>query len=507
MVAIGRALLVGGLVASAAAAPPSNGPGNGHGKPDKYDKLKPVSSKELEKDIKLKDLMKGAKTLESLAYKYPERNRLMGGNGHNDTVAFLKKELEALDGYYKVELQPFSTLIQINGTAALSVDNVDQKPGLMEYSPSGEATGPIVVVANLGCEASDYPSSLAGNIALISRGTCEFGAKSVLAGLAGAKAAIIHNNQPGGFNGTLGPPRPEGPYVPSVSISQEQGTAIREAIAGGATVTASIDVETTILNASTNNVIATTAHGNLNSTLMLGAHTDSVAAGPGINDDGSGTIAILEVAKALAKYKVNNAVRFGFWSGEEEGLLGSTYYVEHLSPAELANVRAYLNFDMIASPNYILGIYDGDGSAFNLSGPTGSAQIESFFQNWFKKQNLPTVSTEFNGRSDYQAFIDNGIPAGGVDTGADGIKTEEEVKLFGGTAGIIYDPNYHQAADNVSNLNTTAWEVTSRAVAAAVGEYAKSFAGLPPKGPAKRSLQRRGGEKWNRAMKKKLVLV
>lgn len=328
----------------------------------------------------------------------------------------------------------------------------------------------------------------------------------MLAGQAGAKAAIIYNNVPGNLSGTLGAPRPEGPYVATVSLPQDAGVALRDRINGGATVTGVIDVETTILNAYSNNVLATTTHGNLNTTLMLGAHTDSVAAGPGINDDGSGTIGILEVAKQLAKYKVNNAVRFGFWTAEEEGLLGSTYYVESLSPAELSNIRAYLNFDMIASPNYILGIYDGDGSEFNLTGPPGSAEIEKFFQDWFKKEaKLPTVSTEFSGRSDYQAFIDNGIPAGGTDTGADGIKTEEQVRLFGGTAGIIHDPNYHQAADNVSNLNTTAFEVNAKAIAAAVGEYATSFKSLPPKAVVKRSIMKRS-ENSRRAMKKKLAL-
>jgi carboxypeptidase Q len=506
MVAIISALLFGGLAAPVAAAPPG-----GYGpKPPKHHNLPPVNAKALQNTIKLEALMKGAQKLEDIAYSYPERNRMIGGGGHNDTVNYIKKELEALDGYYKVELQPFTTLVQLNGTADLSIGNQTYNPGLMEYSPSGEVTAPLVVVSNLGCSASDYPASVSGNIALISRGTCQFGLKSVLAGNAGAKAAIIYNNIPGALNGTLGPPpRPEGPYVPTVALSQEEGTALRDQINGGATLTGAVDVETTILNATTNNVLATTAHGNLNTTLMLGAHTDSVAAGPGVNDDGSGTIAILEVAKQLAKYKVNNAVRFGFWAAEEEGLLGSTYYVEHLPPAELANVRAYLNFDMVASPNFIYGIYDGDGSAFNLTGPPGSAEIEAFFQQWFKSEKLPWTSTEFSGRSDYQAFIDNGIPSGGTDTGADGIKTPEEAVIFGGTAGIIYDPNYHQALDNVANLNQTAFEVNGKAIAAAVGEYAKSFASLPPKVPVKRSFLRKSvsSEKQRRAMKKKLVLL
>ena len=335
---------------------------------------------------------------------------------------------------------------------------------------------------------SDYPAELAGNIALISRGTCQFGLKSALAGNAGAIGALIYNNIPGPLQGTLGAgPRPEGDYVPTLALSQEQGTAFVESITGGATITATLDVLTVIENRTTYNVLATTNYGSINSTLIVGAHTDSVAAGPGINDDGSGTIGILEVAKQLAKYKVNNAVTFGFWSGEEEGLLGSTFFVEHLSPEELATVRAYLNFDMIGSPNYIHAIYDGDGSAFNESGPAGSAEIEAFFENFFTSNGENFTATAFDGRSDYLAFIEAGIPAGGTFTGAEQIKTEEEAERFGGTAGEATDPNYHGPGDTVDNLNVEAFELHAKAIAASVAKYAVSFDSLPPK-----SLERRG---------------
>ena len=173
--------------------------------------------------------------------------------------------------------------------------------------------------------------------------------KSALAGSAGAAAAVIYNNAAGGFNGTLGaPPRPEGDYIASISITQELGTSYVESITGGATINATVDVTTDVQNVSTYNVLATTKSGDHSNKLALGAHTDSVLAGPGINDDGSGTVGILEVAKALSKYEIKNAVTFGFWAGEEEGLLGSTYYVENLPANESALIRAYLNFDMVS---------------------------------------------------------------------------------------------------------------------------------------------------------------
>ncbi|KAF2180249.1 hypothetical protein K469DRAFT_640064 [Zopfia rhizophila CBS 207.26] len=456
-----------------------------------------VDSKALQDSIKPEALLKGAQALQDFAYAHPERNRLFGGAGHNDTVNYLVEELEALDGYYKVEKQEWHSLAQVNGTASLLINGTDYNPNVMEYSPSGNVTAPIVVVNNLGCNSSDYPSTVRGNIALISRGTCEFGLKSVLAGQAGAAGAIVYNNAAGSLNGTLGPPRPQGPYIPTVFIAGENGTALRTALTGGASLIGDLDTWSLIENRTTYNVLATSNCGALNTTLMLGAHTDSVAEGPGINDDGSGTIGILEVAKQLAKYKVNNAVRFGFWSGEEAGLLGSTYYVNNLSPAELANVRAYLNFDMIASPNYIYAIYDGDGSSFNLTGPPGSAEIEEFFEKWFAGAGQNFTATEFSGRSDYQAFIDNGIPAGGTFTGAEEIKTPEDAGKFGGTAGIATDPNYHQAGDTVDNLNRTAFELNAKAIAAAVAEYATTFDGLPPK-----SLQKRRVSLWEKARRR-----
>ncbi|CAO2648478.1 Nn.00g077450.m01.CDS01 [Neocucurbitaria sp. VM-36] len=450
-----------------------------------------VTSEALQEDITRENLVAGAQQLEDFAYAYPDRTRIIGSQGHNDTIYWLKDELEALD-YYDVSLQNFFTVAMVTGQInSFIVNGANASGQLLEYSASGNVTAPLVVVANLGCNATDYPAAVSGNIALISRGSCEFGLKSVLAGNAGAAAAIIYNNAPGEFNGTLGaPPRPEGDYVASISVSQEVGTGYVEAITGGANITATIDVFTEISNVSTYNVLATTKSGDQNNKLAVGAHTDSVIAGPGINDDGSGTVGILEVAKALSKYEINNAVTFGFWAAEEEGLLGSTYYVENLPANESAQIRGYLNFDMIASPNYIHAIYDGDGSAFNISGPAGSAELEAFLENFFTSAGQNFTATAFDGRSDYGPFLDAGIPSGGTFTGAEELKTEEEAVAFGGEAGIALDPCYHAACDNVDNLDLDAFELHSKAIAAAVATYSTSWEGFPARNTtvARRSL-------------------
>src|SRR6202012_1363609 len=118
-------------------------------------------------------------------------------------------------------------------------------------------------------------------------------------------------------------------------------------------------------------------------------------------------------------------------------------------------IRAYLNFDMIASPNYAYFIYDGDGSAFNLTGPPGSAEIEADFEAFYTSVGENYTAYAFDGRSDYGPFLENNIPSGGLFTGAEETKTPEEVEMFGGIADVAYDANYHQAGDSLNNI---AWD-------------------------------------------------
>jgi Zn-dependent M28 family amino/carboxypeptidase len=182
----------------------------------------------------------------------------------------------------------------------------------------------------------------------------------------------------------------------------------------------------------------------------------------------------------LTKFSVKNAVRFSWWSAEEAGLLGAEYYVSTLNQTEKDKIRLFLDFDMMASPNYAFQIYDGDGSEFNATGPPGSAEAEKEFQYYFTniaKVNYTTI--EFDGRSDYGPFLEAGIASGGYACGADGEKTVEEVAMFGGVAGVTYDENYHQAGDTIDNLNMDAWIVMSKGIAHMAAKYAASFDSLP----------------------------
>jgi aminopeptidase Y len=336
--------------------------------------------------------------------------------------------------------------------------------------------GNLFLVPNGGCSASDFSRNLTGQIALIKRGTCSFGDKSANAGKAGADAAIIYNNEKGELSGTLGNPTPN--HIATFGISAEDAAPWVTALQNGTTgIDAIAYIDATVDEIMTTNVIAQTTAGDPENCVMLGGHSDSVAPGPGINDDGSGTISLLEVAAQLTKYEVNNCVRFAWWAGEEEGLLGSTYYAEHLPAAENQKVRLFMDYDskylfvswsvrmiantylsVMASPNGVYQIYNSTDAV----NPAGSGGLRQLYENWYKEQGLNYTYIVFDGRSDYVGFLESGIPSGGIATGAEGIKTKEEASIFGGKAGAQYDPCYHQLCDDIHNLDLTAWEVNTK---------------------------------------------
>lgn len=210
---------------------------------------------------------------------------------------------------------------------------------------------------------ANFPAEVSGNIALIQRGTCEFGLKVALAGAAGASGAVLYNNEDIPINGgTLGSPdRPEGAYVPAASLSGLDGAKLLALIAAG-DVQGKIVVDALNEYRYTSNVLATTKTGDKNNIVFSGAHTDSVPAGAGINDNGSGTIALLEIALALTKFSVKNAVKFGFWTAEEYGLVGAEHYVASLSEEELAKIALYANHDMIGTHTFFCFFFLPPGS-------------------------------------------------------------------------------------------------------------------------------------------------
>lgn len=412
--------------------------------------------------------------------------RAAGTPGYDGSVAYVVDTLTAAG--YDVELDPFPftfvpppTLEQLTPVAA------EYETGVFTGTGFGSVTGPVLPVdlsladpaaSTSGCEAADFAGldfSGAGDIALIQRGACFFSVKAVNAQAAGAEAVIIFNQgTPGRLDLALGTAAalpdgsPSNLTIPVVGASFADGIALSQP---GSTAFVEVDppVPTTQYN-----VLAELPGRNDENVVMLGGHLDSVQRGPGIQDNGSGSAAILEVAVQMAKVKPWNTVRFAWWGAEEAGLVGSIAYVNGLSQEEQDDIALYLNFDMIGSPNYVFFIYDGDDSdgVGAGPGPEGSAQIEELFESYYQMVGQPYKGTDFSGRSDYGPFIAVGIPSGGLFTGAEGIKTPEEEAIWGGTAGEQYDPCYHLACDTYDNISLEALDVNADAVAYSALQYA-----------------------------------
>ncbi|WP_199286708.1 M28 family metallopeptidase [Nocardioides houyundeii] len=502
-IAVGALLLAStALTAPALAEDPARGPGakeHPHGHHKSHHKSHPkshpkghqhgpkVTSESLRRAVTVRGVMNHLRAFQAIA-EDNDGTRSSGTPGYRASVRYVVGKLRSAG--YRPEVQQFafpyfeqlgpSVLQQVSPTPTTYVEDTDYS--LMTYSGNGDVTAPVQAVdlnlgdlagSTSGCEASDFAGFTAGNIALVRRGSCTFGVKVANAEAAGAVGAIVMNSGvPGAtdpFAGTLGEPA----GIPAVGASFALGQALAQAGA----VTVRLAADTASETRQTWNVTAETRHGRDDNAVMAGAHLDSVVDGPGINDNGSGSAALLEVALKMAKAKTRNTVRFAWWGAEEFSLLGSEHYVDDLvanDPDRLAEIALYLNFDMIASPNYVLGVYDGDASDFEAEPPEGSAQIEEVFTDYFASVGLPSVPSEFSGRSDYGPFIAQDIPAGGLFTGAEGVKTAAEAALFGGTAGVAYDECYHQACDDLDNVSRAALDANSDAIAHAVITYARS---------------------------------
>ena len=409
--------------------------------------------------------------------------RAAGTSGYEASVEYVVDTLEAAG--WNVSIDEFDfTYVGPSTLQQLTPVNASYPTGPFTGSGPGDVTAAVTPVdvqlttpnANTsGCEAADFAGFPAGNIALIQRGTCTFGVKALNAEAAGAAGVIIFNagdDTTAARNdlivGTLGGSDIVG--IPVVGASFQQGIALAQT---GSTAHITVPLPE---QRPQKNVIAELPGTNDDNVVMAGAHLDSVQAGPGINDNGSGSASLLELAQQMSKVKPENTVRLAWWGAEEAGLLGSQAYVDGLSQAEKDRIALYQNFDMVASPNYIFMIYDGDESTFPapVVVPEGSVQIEDLFESYFTSVGEPYDDAEFSGRSDYEAFILEGIPSGGLFTGAEVPKTVEQQAIWGGIAGESYDQCYHQACDTIDNVNVEALDVNIDAIALAVLAYSYS---------------------------------
>ncbi|CAF3116682.1 unnamed protein product [Rotaria sp. Silwood2] len=357
---------------------------------------------------------------------------------------------------------------------------------------------PISVIPNLGCSDDDWlavnPSSN-DRVALVKRGNCSFAAKAAFASKYNVTALLLYNDgtSPGGIAPiyiSLGMNNELPGLFLSYALGQELADAAQNASNNvGVRITINVADESRY---PVGNICADTPTGDPTQTIVVGSHSDSVPAGPGINDNGSGSAANLGLAVALARLfqtstyeKYKYRVRFCWWGAEEVGLLGSDFHVKQAKinttvGERLDDYLINLNYDMLGSPNYIFGIYDGRTANSNTPPQAlpGSNKMTALYRDWFNQQKLPWTNTDFSGRSDYGPFLAEGIVAGGLFSGADGMKSLEERNYYdqllgqgmGGIAGAIHDPCYHRACDSIQNINVFAFEKMVQA-AAYVLEY------------------------------------
>lgn len=409
--------------------------------------------------------------------------RALGTPGYDASVDYVANALR--DKGFDVATPEFEVRQPYADEPKLDIGGAAIAARALQYTigtPPQGVSGPLVaapVEDSPGCTASDYDGlPVQGAVVLVDRGKCQFGEKEAAAAERGAVALIVANNADGDeMGGTLGEATEV--KIPVISVTKAAGQRLRTE-RGNASITLHAGVKVD----RTRNVIAQTKTGSTSDVVMIGAHLDSVPEGPGINDNGSGSAAILETALQLGSSpQVKYAVRFGFWGAEEAGLLGSDNYVASLDVEALKNISLYLNFDMLASPNPGYFTIDGDMSLAPDDQqpvprvPEGSAGIERTLVGYLKAAGKSPEDINFEGRSDYSSFTLAGVPAGGIFSGAEEKMTPEQAERWGGQADQPFDPNYHKDSDTLEHINRTALEINGRGVAYAVGLYAQDQSG------------------------------
>ncbi|OAQ27315.1 Zn-dependent exopeptidase [Linnemannia elongata AG-77] len=334
-------------------------------------------------------------------------------------------------------------------------------------------------VDNNGCSAKDH-KKVSGKIAVIQEGgPCELWEAAYNAENAGATGVLFYNNPKRKallFSRIRITAWKEGDpliSIPVLSITNSLGSTLlqnQDKVVLNLKTVNRMTVEPTI------NVLCTTRGGDDDDTIVLGAHLDSVPEGPGMVDNGSGSSSLLEIALVMAKnnYRLKNKIVFGWWGAEEIGLLGSRHYVRELVKDQEAKdkIAMNMNFDMLASPNYVPYVHDGKTAPEALVGP--SSKIDHLLIEYFDSKSEGYEYTDMTGGSDFLPFLLEGIPSGGLLTGAGERKTMEQRTLFGGFANAPLDPCYHQSCDTLENVSKRALGLMAQAALYAITKLGKA---------------------------------
>ena len=412
--------------------------------------------------------------------------RAEGTPGYDAGVDYVAQFLR--DKGFDVTTPEFEVLDRLEGgnpslRAGTRTFRVEQASLLIPTRPGGLNAPALRPQKAAGCRTADYGGkSVKGAIAVVDDTGCSVVDKQNAAVSEGAVGVLIVNTR-----GTRGSPAglfTPGYYqeltVPVGVINPDADAALRRT---NAPVRLILDGKPVMKK--TRNVLAQSKTGYTGNVVVAGAHLDSAAASPGVNDDGTGVAALLEAAAALgAEPEISNAVRFAFWASEENGHAGPTRYVHGLSRDELTDIALYLNFDMLGSPNAGYFTYDGDQSAQPnpeiplRSVPEGSAGIERTLAGYLNAAGARPADMPLAKATDYYPFLTAGVPVGGLTAGASQQKTEVQARLWGGRAGVAFDPNYRTPRDKIDTIDRKALSVLGPAAAFAVGLYAQAVDGV-----------------------------
>ncbi len=413
-------------------------------------------------------------------------NRADGTPGYDASVDYVAKALRGRG--FNVSTPQFDRLYNVSpGKPTLTVAGrtyqVDQASMLVRTPPGGLTGQPVHPARPSGCAAGDYPAAMPkGAIAVVDDSGCSVVDKQNNAVARGAAALIV-------LSTPSGQGAPPGLFVPGYFKQLTVPVAV-----AGANVAAALERDTApvrlVLDAenikiTSRNVLAQTETGSPHEAIVVGAHLDGPRDGPGINDNATGVAAVLETALQLGPLApVNDAVRFVFWGADEDGLNGVTDYVFGMDRDQLNDIAMYLDFTMLGSPNAGFFTDDGDQSGPPTPGiafgdvPEGSAGIERTLGGYLNLAGKRPADMPLGTRTDYHPFMVAGVPVGGMTAGASQLKTTVQARLWGGQAGVPFDPNFQGPRDTVDAVNRDALAVMGSGVAFAVGTYAESIGGV-----------------------------
>ncbi|KAJ1964455.1 hypothetical protein GGI12_001408 [Dipsacomyces acuminosporus] len=413
-------------------------------------------------------------------------------NGHAASAEYVINQLKA-SGNCDVHVQHFKSPVWTVNSAptfgvrgSLNVDYIFETDyQIMRYGGQGASisNAEVVRVPNGGCSVGDA-SNVSGKVAVVhSTGECTEFASAFLLEQMGARAVVFVRaarfKSPSTARVRLTDWKEGDPLmtVPVLSVTHSVGQVLESS----QEVRVNIKTDTSIDVVKTFNVICVGRTGDAKSTVLVGSHLDSVAAGPGINDNGSGSASMLEIHLTLARlgYEPQNRLVFAWWGAEEDGLLGSRHFARVLAQGwknrwtdkesvDVAweDVALNLNFDMLGSPNYIALVHNGTDAPDTAR--LGSQHIQRVFEDYFVRHGYPYKITDMVGGSDFLPFISNGVPSGGVLTGAGELKTIAERRTHGGLANAALDTCYHKDCDTILNINLRGLDQMSKAAMYAI---------------------------------------